>query len=63
MAYETLTFRPSKENRELLAHLAELAKQDNRKLNNYIETILLNWIKNNPVNLPVGGQKSFKKKR
>jgi DNA replication protein DnaD len=63
MAYETLTFRPSKENSELLVHLAELAKQDNRKLNNYIETILLNWIKNNPVNLPVGGQKSFKKKR
>lgn len=63
MAYETLTFRPSKENKELLAQLAELAKQDNRKLNNYIETILINWIKNNPVNLPVGGQKSFKKKR
>lgn len=63
MAYETLTFRPSKENSELLAQLAELAKQDNRKLNNYIETILLNCIKNNPVNLPVGGQKSFKKKR
>ena len=63
MAYETMTFRPSKENSELLTQLAELAKQDNRKLNNYIETILLNWIKNNPLNLPAGGQKSFKKKR
>lgn len=51
MAYETMTFRPSKENSELLIQLAELAKQDNRKLNNYIETILLNWIKNNPINI------------
>jgi hypothetical protein len=42
MAYETLTFRPSKENKTLLAQLAKLAKQDNRNLNNYIETILLN---------------------
>lgn len=41
MAYETLTFRPSKENKTLLAQLAKLAKQDNRNLNNYIETILL----------------------
>lgn len=63
MAYETLTFRPSKDNSELLIQLAELAKQDNRKLNNYIETILLNWVKNNPVDISVGGQKSFKKKR
>ena len=37
MAYETLTFRPSKENKTLLAQLAKLAKQDNRNLNNYIE--------------------------
>jgi hypothetical protein len=39
MANETLTFRPSKENSNLLASLAELAKQDNRNLNNYIETV------------------------
>jgi len=53
MAYETLTFRPSKENKTLLAQLAKLAKQDNRNLNNYIETILLNHIQ-------VGGKKSKK---
>ena len=41
MAHETVTFRPSKENKTLLAQLAKLAKQDNRTLNNYIETVLL----------------------
>jgi hypothetical protein len=41
MANETVTFRPSKETPTLLAQLAKLAKQDNRTLNNYIETILL----------------------
>jgi len=30
MANETVTFRPSKENPQLLAQLAKLAKQDNR---------------------------------
>jgi hypothetical protein len=53
MAYETLTFRPSKENKALLAQLAKLAKQDNRNLNNYIETILLAHIR-------AGGKKSKK---
>jgi hypothetical protein len=48
MATETTTFRPSKENSEMLNRLSELAKQDNRSLNNYIETILLAWLKNNP---------------
>lgn len=41
MAYGTLTFRPSKENKTLLAQIAKLAKEDNRNLNNYIETLLL----------------------
>ena len=50
MATETITFRPSKENSEMLNQLSELAKQDNRSLNNYIETILLSWHKNNPIN-------------
>ena len=50
MATETITFRPSKENSEMLNQLSELAKQDNRSLNNYIETILLSWLKNNPIN-------------
>ena len=50
MANETLTFRPSKENSEMLNQLSELAKQDNRSLNNYIETILLVWLKNSPTN-------------
>ena len=45
MANETLTFRPSKENKKLLTQLAELAKQENRSLNNYIETILLSHLK------------------
>jgi hypothetical protein len=40
MAYEMLTFIPSKENKTLFAQLAKLAKQDNHDLNNYIETIL-----------------------
>lgn len=41
MAHETLTFRPSKKNKNLISELAKLAKQDNRNLNNYIETVLL----------------------
>lgn len=45
MANETLTFRPSKENNNLLVQLAELAKQDNRSLNNYIETLLISHLK------------------
>jgi len=44
MANETVTFRPSKENPQLLAQLAKLAKQDNRTLNNFIETILLRYL-------------------
>ena len=50
MAAETITFRPAKENSEMLNQLSELAKKDNRSLNNYIETILLVWLKNNPIN-------------
>lgn len=50
MTTETITFRPSKENSEMLNQLSGLAKQDNRSLNNYIETILLVWLKNNPIN-------------
>lgn len=53
MAHETLTFRPSKEILILLAQLAKLAKQDNRNLNNYIETVLLNHLQDR-------GQKSKK---
>ena len=52
MANETVTFRPSKENSEMLNKLSELAKKDNGSLNNYIETILLFWLKNNPINKP-----------
>jgi hypothetical protein len=44
MKYETLTFRPSKENKTLLADLAKLARQENRNLNNYIETTLRNHV-------------------
>jgi len=29
MAYETLTFRPSKKNETILAQLSELAEQEN----------------------------------
>jgi len=50
MATETITFRPSKENSEMLNQLSKLAKKDNRSLNNYIETILLSWLKSNPIN-------------
>jgi hypothetical protein len=40
-----ITFRPSKKNIGLLSELSQLAKNDNRNLNNYIETILLNHVK------------------
>ena len=55
MAYETLTFRPSKKNKTLLADIAKLAEQDNRNLNNYIETILRNHV------LAVGAVRQKKK--
>ena len=58
MAHETLTFRPSKKNENILAELAKLAEQDNRSLNNYIENIFVIWAKNNPLN--VGGEKNNK---
>jgi len=41
---QLISFRPSKENKNLIPKLAELAKKDNRTLNNYIETILLKHI-------------------
>lgn len=53
MANETLTFRPSKNNKTLLSNLNKLAEKENRTLNNYIETILLNHIQ-------AGGKKSKK---
>ena len=45
MANETLTFRPSKNNETILAGLAKLAKQENRSLNNYIETLFITHLK------------------
>jgi len=61
MANETLTFRPSKKNKNLLSDLNKLAEQDNRTLNNYIENVLAIWLENNPINeLPVRGQKNKK---
>lgn len=62
MAYETLTFRPSKENSNLLASLAELAKQDNRNLNNYIETVLLNHLKERGAKIKKSSSVSSKKR-
>ena len=43
--HKTLTFRPSKKNETILAQLAELAEQENRSLNNYIETLFINHLK------------------
>ena len=63
MAYETLTFRPSKENSTLLASLAELAKQDNRNLNNYIETVLLAHLKAKQPFIVLKKQKSARAKK
>ena len=61
MANETLTFRPSKKNKNLLSDLNKLAQHDNRTLNNYIENVLAIWLENNPINeLPVRGQKNKK---
>jgi hypothetical protein len=58
---ETLTFRPSKKNKNLLSDLNKLAEQDNRTLNNYIENVLAIWLENNPINeLSVRGQKNKK---
>lgn len=62
MAHETLTFRPSKENSNLLASLAELAKQDNRNLNNYIETVLLNHLKERRAKIKKSSSVSSKKR-
>lgn len=45
MANETLTFRPSKKNETILSQLAELAEQENRSLNNYIETLFITHLK------------------
>jgi hypothetical protein len=45
MANETLTFRPSKGNKKIIADLKKLANQDNRNLNNYVETVFINHIK------------------
>jgi hypothetical protein len=45
MANETLTFRPSKNNETILAQLSELAEQENRSLNNYIETLFITHLK------------------
>lgn len=45
MANETLTFRPSKKNKTILAQLAELVEQENRSLNNYIETLFIIHLK------------------
>ena len=45
MANETLTFRPSKKNETILAQLTELAEQENRSLNNYIETLFITHLK------------------
>lgn len=45
MANETLTFRPSKKNETILSQLAELAEQENRSLNNYIETLFISHLK------------------
>ena len=45
MANETLTFRPSKNNETILAQLSVLAEKENRSLNNYIETLFLNHLK------------------
>jgi len=58
MRHETLTFRPSKKNETILAQLSELAEKDNRSLNNYIETIFVIWMENNPINM--SGRKNNK---
>ena len=45
MAHKTLTFRPSKKNGTVLTQLSELAEQENRSLNNYIETLFVTHLK------------------
>lgn len=41
---KTITFRPSKKNSTLIAQLIELANKQNRNLNNYIETVLIQHV-------------------
>lgn len=50
MSKETISFRPSKENVAMLGQLEALAKAENRSLNNYIETVLLETIKRKKLN-------------
>lgn len=45
MAKQTLTFRPSNNNQNLLSDLKKLAEKENRTLNNYIQLILINHLK------------------
>ena len=44
---KSITFRPTNANSNLVKDLAELAKKDNRNLNNYIETVLLAHVNKN----------------
>jgi hypothetical protein len=39
-----ISFRPSKDS-NLIEELSRLAKADNRKLNNYIENVLVNHVR------------------
>jgi predicted HicB family RNase H-like nuclease len=51
----TITFRPSKKNNELINQLTQLAVKNNRSLNNYIETVLRDHIKNTQFKLLYAG--------
>lgn len=42
---ETISFRPSKKNKTLKVDLEALAEKENRKLNNYLDTVLSDHVK------------------
>lgn len=42
---KTLTYRPSKEQDNIIVSIAELARQNNRSLNSYIELLFIDHIK------------------
>jgi hypothetical protein len=52
MRDQVITFRASKKNPELVRQLQDLAEKNNRRLNNYIELVLLDHVKNNISTVP-----------
>ena len=48
---------------ELLAKLKEAATRENRSLNNYVESVLMEVVYNNPNKLPIKAMREAREKR